>query len=435
MCRGGQTSGAEVSTGEISIPRVCGPWTIMLIGESGVEHGRFRLRPGQRIVIGSRAGSDLRVQDPCVSGRHCALDASGNDLMLVDLASRNGVYIGAVRVESAKLTANPTTFTIGKTRVVVRCGFDASASGDEEPIDGLIGRSDAMLRLKSEICRLARLRAPVLILGETGAGKDVVARALHRLSGRTGAYVPLNVATIPETLADSELFGHKKGAFTGALQTRIGAFEQANRGTLFLDEIGELAPAVQAKLLRILEDGIVRPVGACDERQVDVRVVSATWASLAERSAAGRFRFDLLQRLSLMMIEVPPLRERRSDIPILAEYWLRRHSADIGLKSLTASALERLRAYDWPGNVRELGATLFRAAVAVDGDIIDADAIGRTLASDKSGRGRMTRNPEELLAQAGGNVSEAARMAGLPRTTFRTRLRRNRAQRRPEQGT
>jgi DNA-binding NtrC family response regulator len=376
------------------------------------------------MVIGSSADADLRVDDACVSGRHCVLDASGQDLVLVDLASKNGVYVGSVRVASAKLAANPTRFTIGKTSIIVRSGYQASPTSEREPIDGLEGESEPMLRLKRDIRRFARLSAPVLIVGEMGVGKDVVAHALHRLSGRKGAYVPLNAATIPESLADSELFGHKKGAFTGALQGRVGAFEQADRGTLFLDEIGELTPAIQAKLLRILEDGVVRAVGGSDSHRVDVRVITATWASLAERSAAGKFRFDLLQRLSMMVVEVPALRERRSDIPILADYWLRKHSAELGVKSLSATAIERLSVYDWPGNVRELGGAIFRAGVETDGDCIDADAIGRAIGGQTRRCRRAERNPEELLVQAGGNVSEAARRAGLPRTTFRTWLRR-----------
>ena len=425
--RSGQVTGEATATGEITIPRVNGPWTLELLGETGKAHCRSSLQSGERIVIGSRADCDLRVNDSCVSGRHCVLDATGTELMLVDLASRNGVYIGAVRIQSARLAADPATFTIGKTRVTVRCGEQSGCDSEHEPGDGLIGQAAPMLRLKLEIRRLARLRAPVLILGETGVGKDVVAREMHRLSGRPGAFVPLNVATIPEALAESELFGHKKGAFTGAVQARVGAFEQAHRGSLFLDEIGELAPTVQAKMLRILEDGVVRSVGASDERRIDVRVISATWASLAERSAAGKFRFDLLQRLSMTVIEVPPLRERRSDIALLAEHWLRRYSGEIGVKTISPAAIERLRACDWPGNVRELGATIFRAAVETDGDCIDEQAVERVTAGHKLQSQRIGRNPEDLLDQAKGNVSEAARMAGLPRTTFRTWLKRTKA--------
>jgi DNA-binding NtrC family response regulator len=417
----GQSTGNAQATSEIAVRTGFGPWTVELVGDNSAGV-RVKLNHGERLVIGSRGDADFRVRDSWVSGRHCVLDASGRDLLLVDLSSRNGVYVGNVRIESARLAADPSMFTIGKTTIVVRSCIRDLEEGVSESIDGLEGQSEPMLRLKREIRRLAKLRAPVLIVGETGAGKDVVARALHKLSGRSGPYVPINVATIPENLAESELFGHKKGAFTGALHARIGAFETAHGGTLFLDEIGELAPTIQAKMLRILEDGMVRQVGAIETHRVDVRVVSATWTSLAERSSMGGFRFDLLQRLSTVMVEVPPLRERRSDIPALANHWLKQYSAEVGSKYLSAKAIECLCEHDWPGNVRELGGTIYRACVMSDSDVVEAHAIVRAMAIHGTRRSRVGRNPRELLLQAGGNVSEAARLAGLPRTTYRTWL-------------
>jgi DNA-binding NtrC family response regulator len=417
----GSATGEASTTCEFSIDVIPGPWTVEVFGEKGATT-RAQLMPGERLVIGSRSDSDLRVHDSYVSGCHCALDATGEELLLVDLSSRNGVCIGNERIASARLSATPSQFTIGKSTVVVHSARHAMPARDQERIEGLEGQSEPMTQLKRDILRVAKLRAPVLIVGETGAGKDLVAHSLHALSGRTGAYVPINVATIPETLADSELFGHCRGAFTGAHLSRIGAFEQAHKGTLFLDEIGELAPTVQAKILRILEDGVVRPVGSAEGAKVDVRVISATWASLAERSAAGRFRFDLLQRLSMVVIRVPPLRERRSDIPLLSRYWLKRHSAEVGQKHLTPTAIERLREHDWPGNVRELGGVIYRACVMSDSDVVDVDAICRALSTHGIKFDRKGRNPRELLVRAGGNVSEAARLAGLPRTTFRSWL-------------
>lgn len=383
-----------------------------------------RLRCGESLVIGSGRDVDLRVKDACVSQRHCALDATGQGLLLVDLSSKNGVYVGNVRVDSAKICGKPTTFMIGMTTITVRGVAAESNLRDRAPVDGLCGQSEPMLRLKREIRRVAKLRAPVLIVGESGAGKDIVARALHGLSERRGPYLPINMATVPETLADSELFGHSKGAFTGAAQARIGAFEQAHEGTLFLDEVGELAPCVQAKMLRVLEDGIIRPIGASDARKVDVRIVSATWASLQEMTSLGRFRFDLLQRLSVMVLEVPPLRDRRSDIPELVQHWLRHYRAEIGHKRLSEMAVERLHNYDWPGNVRELGGVVYRACVMSDNDVVEAVDIARAMTCQGARSVRALESPEDMLVQAGGNVSEAARRAGLPRTTFRTWLRR-----------
>jgi DNA-binding NtrC family response regulator len=418
---GHATDVAPVTT-EITVVKHSGPWLVRCVGPDGPEQS-IQLCHGQRIVIGTARHVDLRLRDACVSGRHCVLDANGAELLLVDLGSKNGVYVGNLRVQSAQLVAAPTAFTIGRTRISVHQCITIAESTAAEPDDGILGHSEPIARLKRDVRRVAKLRAPVLIIGETGVGKDVVARALHRLSGRTGHYVPINVATIPDTLADSELFGHRKGAFTGALQARVGAFEQAHAGTLFLDEVGELSTGVQAKMLRILEDGVVRPVGVTVGRAVDVRIVSATWASLGERSAAGAFRFDLLQRLSVITIDVPPLRSRRSDIAVLAEHWLQRHGPEVGYKQLTSCAIERLCAHDWPGNVRELGGTIYRACINTEGDVIDVDDVVRAL-SIQNKRKQFERNPVEILALAGGNVSEAARRAGLPRTSFRTWLRR-----------
>jgi DNA-binding NtrC family response regulator len=350
------------------------------------------------------------------------LDATGDGLELVDLGSTNGVFLGNARVQRARIDAISTTFTIGKTVLSIQLKERQDSRSRVEPIDGIVGRSEPILRLVGEIRKLARLRAPVLIIGESGVGKDVVARALHNLSRRKGEYVPLNVATIPENLADSELFGHRRGAFTGAVQARVGAFEQAHDGTLFLDEIGELAMAVQAKLLRVLEDGMVRPVGATQARFTNARVISATCAPLGERCSCGRFRFDLLQRLSMVVLEVPPLRERRSDISLLAQAWLDRFREEVGVRCLGQDAIARLVAYDWPGNVRELGSVLYRACVGTEQSIIDAVGIERALKSQVGTTSKRQLDPRELLTLAEGNVSMAARLAGLPRTTFRTWL-------------
>jgi DNA-binding NtrC family response regulator len=420
------------ASGASSTSRLCtrvgykGPWTVESVNESGQTRS-LKISDGERIVIGSRADCDLRLLDPCVSGRHCALEASRGDLVLTDLGSRNGVFVGNVKIESAKICELRTIFVIGKSQVIVHGSAGESLLDEEvEPEDGILGSSEPILRLKREIRQLASLRAPVLILGESGVGKDVVAKALHQLSEREGLYVPLNVATIPETLADSELFGHRKGAFTGALHARIGAFERAHQGTLFLDEIGELAPTVQAKLLRILEDGMVRPVGATEERRVEVRVVSATWNKLFERSSAGQFRFDLLQRLAMVVLEIPPLRDRRTDIPVLARCWLKRYRSELGVRHLSDAAIETLCAHDWPGNVRELGGAIYRACVLADAEVVDIDAVERAMATRGIRYDRRGRDPQEILLRAGGNVSEAARLAGLPRTTFRTWLNRSR---------
>jgi DNA-binding NtrC family response regulator len=250
----------------------------------------------------------------------------------------------------------------------------------------------------------------------------VVARVIHTLSGRAGDYCPINVATIPEGLADSEFFGHVKGAFTGAAAARVGAFTHAHRGTLLLDEIGELPLNVQAKLLRVVEDGVIRPIGGLSTQLVDVRLISATWAPLMDRVLRGSFRFDLLQRLSTVVIEIPPLRRRKSDIPVLVDHWTRTHESEIGPRILSSAAGSRLLEHDWPGNVRELWAVLYRACTNATGVEVDWPEVDAGIRAGLAARLPDHSDPKSLLERCKGNVSMAARAAGLPRSTFRSRL-------------
>jgi DNA-binding NtrC family response regulator len=375
------------------------------------------------------------LPDPAVSARHCSVRLGDAGVEVSDLGSKNGVRLGAARLASVLLCGEGTSFVIGQTSVTIRKQADDDDRDDAPAIPNLVGRSLAMQRVRREIARHARTRAAVLLQGESGSGKDVVAQALHTLSGRSGAYVPLNAGAFPDSLADAELFGHRRGAYTGAVSGRAGAFELAHRGTLFLDEVGELSPAVQVKLLRVVEDGAVRPIGASDSLRVDVRLVAASWARLDERVREGSFRADLFHRLSTATIELPPLRRRKSDIPALSRVLLSRLKDDVGEKRLTGAALARLLEYGWPGNVRELSAVLYRSAVTAPGVEIDAShvalpeecraALARTRPAPERAR--------ELLDVHGGNVSAASRAAGVPRSTFRAWLARceKDAQKRP----
>jgi DNA-binding NtrC family response regulator len=348
-----------------------------------------------------------------------------------DLGSKNGLRLGAARLASLLQCGDGTSFVIGRTSVTIRSRCDDELDDatrrhppeDVPEVPGLVGNSLAMQKVRREILRHARTRAAVLLQGESGSGKDVVAQALHTLSGRTGAYVPLNAGAFPDTLADAELFGHRRGAYTGAVTGRAGAFELAHRGTLFLDEVGELSPAVQVKLLRVVEDGAVRPIGATEPLRVDVRLVAASWARLDERARGGSFRADLFHRLSTVTIELPALRRRKGDIFALARVLLSRLRDDVGEKRLTGAALARLLDYSWPGNVRELSAVLYRSAVAAPGAEIDACHVAlpedpRVHAATRGSRERA----HELLSEHAGNVSAAARAAGVPRSTFRAWL-------------
>jgi transcriptional regulator with GAF, ATPase, and Fis domain len=297
---------------------------------------------------------------------------------------------------------------------------------------GLTGDSPALRSLGVRIAAHARSSATVLIRGETGVGKELVARALHRLSPRgSRAFLPHNFASIPDTLIESELFGHARGAFTGAHADRPGLFELADGGTLFLDEIGDASASVQSRLLRVLQEGEVRRLGDGRARRVDVRIVAATHRNLPTEVRAGRFRADLYYRLHVLSLDVPPLRERREDIPALAAGVFERLARRDGLtiRAIRAEALDRLRAHDWPGNVRELEAVLTRAAHAAGPDgIVDADALGPEV--DGEGplcvrerhatlRGRtLAYEAEQIRATLDahrGNRSRAARALGLTR--------------------
>lgn len=396
-----------------------GPIFIEVGCPDGDEVQTFELGPGRRVSLGSAASADIRLADRTVSARHCELGRDEHGVHVVDLGSKNGVFVGGARVPRARLDST-ASFVIGRSTVTLRMGRDPEPrTGFALP--GIVGSSEPMRRVAEEVRRHATTRAPILIQGESGTGKDLVARAVHELGRATGPYVPLNVGAIAESLADSELFGHRRGAFTGAVAHRLGAFEQAHRGTLFLDEVAELSPGVQVRLLRVVEDGCVRPLGAHTSTNVDVRIVSASWASLTERVAEARFRGDLYHRLSTVTLRLPPLRERCSDIPALCKLLLARLAPELGDKQLSSSALAVLVAHPWPGNVRELSGVLYRAAALATGRDIHAQhlALSERRVGPRRVRDVAQLDAAALLASHDGNVSAAARAAQLPRSTFR----------------
>jgi len=282
-----------------------------------------------------------------------------------------------------------------------------------------------MRRVAREARRLAGLSEPVLVTGETGTGKELVARALHlEGSRRDGPFVAVNVAALPRELVESELFGHERGAFTGAVGRRPGAFAEADEGTLFLDEIGELPLEAQPKLLHALDGYEVRSVGGSGSgRAFRVRLVAATHVAIAQRVTEGLFRRDLYHRLEVFVLDVPPLRSRRGDIaPIASRILARERERDGGVRrTLTPSALARLTAHDWPGNVRELRNVLLRAAHAAGtSEAITANDVERGMRTRVSARRALTPGlARALLRDHEGNLSAAARAAGVPRTTFR----------------
>jgi DNA-binding NtrC family response regulator len=248
---------------------------------------------------------------------------------------------------------------------------------ESHKIDGLIGETEGMLELARVIRLVAPRKATVLIEGETGTGKEVVAHAIHRLSARAAKpFVVLNCAAIPEALLEAELFGHTRGAFTGAVQSRMGRIEAAHGGTLFLDEIGEMPLALQAKMLRFLESGELQRIGDNETVKVDVRILAATHQPLEQHASEGKFRLDLFHRLAVFPIEIPPLRERTEDLALLCEHFLSLMGKTSPRKTLSSAALEKLKLHEWPGNVRELAHVLERASIlAEDSPVICAEDI------------------------------------------------------------
>jgi len=311
----------------------------------------------------------------------------------------------------------------------------------------LVGDHPAIAKLRALIERVAPTEVTVLITGESGTGKEVVAQAIHTLSSRCSQpFVPVNCAAIPHDLLESEMFGHERGAFTGAAGSRHGLLTTADRGTIFLDEVGEMPIGLQAKLLRVLEDGVVRPVGADRATRVNVRVIAASNVDLATAVAKGTFREDLFYRLQVVPIVIAPLRERRSDIPLLAEHFIGRIRERTPGREIAISreAMVALWSYDWPGNVRELENMVERLAIMCEGSIFDTSilpenlvasvrplspAVGVKLSDGAVNLNNLVRELEgrlinDALKQTGGNKQAAARLLGLKRTTFSAKLRR-----------
>ena len=310
----------------------------------------------------------------------------------------------------------------------------------------IVGRSQAVRSLIDQISRVAGTAARVLITGENGTGKELVARAVHGQSTRAkGPFIEVNCAAIPSELIESELFGHMKGSFTGAVADRAGKFEQADGGTLFLDEIGDMSHAAQAKVLRVLQEGEVTRIGGQKSRKVDVRVLAATNKRLEEEIQAGRFREDLFYRLNVVPIVVPPLRERREDIAMLVQHFIQRLTAEgsAPLKSLEPTALDRLSAHDWPGNIRELRNTVERLLILAPGPRVTAGDVDRLLGARASespvGLGGLeqyeTYEQFKLAAerafllvklrQFDWNVAETARVLDMPRSNLYKKIERH----------
>lgn len=378
-------------------------------------------------IVGSSATADIAVDDRAVSRAHLELSIVSGGISVRDLGSRNGTYYLGQRVQNITL-GHGASVTVGSARLVLEADTDALVDRRFEgtALRGMLGVSAAMRRLFGKVSRLDGSTVTVLVNGESGVGKELVARALHEGSGVRGPLVCFNCGAVARELVNSELFGHRRGAFTGATDSRRGAFESANGGTLFLDEVGELPLEIQPALLRVLEAGEVRAVGGDQTSRVQVRVVAATHRDLEKDVREGRFREDLYYRLAVIKLDVPPLRERVDDVPLLAQ----KFAHDIGA-SLPPQVLEKLKERAWPGNARELRNVV--QAFSVMGDLPPASRsractpedslaamvdVGRPYAALKEEMLERFQRVylAELLSHTNGNQSAAAKLAGMDRT-------------------
>ena len=408
---------------------------------SGNDQGQLLvLEPGE-YILGKSSECSLVIRDPAISRRHLRLRVGPDGIVASDLGSKNGSYYRGARFTELTVGIG-AVLTLGATEVKIST-LDRSMSlppSSAESFGGLLGRSLVMRQLFALLERVSRSDAPVLIEGETGTGKELCAQAIHNASARArGPLVVCDFGGVPRTLIESELFGHKRGAFTGAERDREGCFVLANGGSILLDEVGELEAPMQPRLLRVLEQKKVKPVGGSRYREVDARVIAATNRDLDEECKAGRFRQDLYHRLAVLRVRLPPLRERREDIPFLVERFL-----DGRKIHLPAESKALLQDYDWPGNIRELRNVIEQALSLVGDDQVLAPELlglghaGR--AGRAPGKGDRIRFHEakerlidewereyltDLLRAAGGNISRAARRAGVARQYLHRLLRKH----------
>jgi transcriptional regulator with GAF, ATPase, and Fis domain len=415
------------------------PWPLPVAGEA---------------VIGRTQEADIAIPSVAVSRRHARLSTGPRMVCIVDLGSRNGTRINGQMLEGERMLEYGDVLNFGDVMAVLEEDpGEPSAELDSVPPEGfvlelgdrsLLVADPMMVHVYAQLERLAQSDLTVLIVGETGTGKDLAASAVHHWSKRSERpLLGINCAALPEGLAESELFGYQRGAFSGALRDKPGLFEAAAQGTVFLDEIGDLSLAVQAKLLRVLESREATRLGAVHATPIDIRVVAATHRDLAADVTAGRFRQDLYYRLTAAIVNLPPLRARRRELPLLAGRFLEEACRALGRPPFAISdgALDRLREHRWPGNVRELKNLMdFVAATVERGPVVPSHfgpnwGSGTMVQAEGPSDGRFSslrearedferRNIEAALEAAGGNKTRAAKMLNMPLRTFMERVKR-----------
>jgi DNA-binding NtrC family response regulator len=424
---------------EIALPRFS---AVVLTGPSA---GTRATSSDGRLTLGSSEDAALRLADPTVSRFHAELEATEEGITVRDLDSTNGTRLGKARVREV-VVRESVELEFGKTKVLLEIGAepgeDRPALSDKSEFFGLLGASPAMRAIYGILERAAPTTAPVLVTGESGTGKELAARAVHAASPRAGEpFEVVDCGGLPPTLIESELFGHVRGAFTGANDDHEGAFERAGGGTLFLDELGELPLELQPKLLRALGEREIRRVGAKKTQPVDVRVVAATNRDLRREVNAGRFRGDLYYRLAVIQVRMPSLRDRLDDLPILARGLLQAIGRDRGVDVAGTDLEARLWEHSWPGNVRELrnyleqlvilksppslDTTLSEGDGALAGDLDRGlEQLPLTAAKNELCARFERQYVARLLERTRGNAAEAARIGGVSRATLFRMIRR-----------
>jgi DNA-binding NtrC family response regulator len=414
------------------------------VEQAGTAEAALKLADRADVII-----TDLRL--PGLSGLEMLQQLRGQDLQtpVIVMTAFGSIETAVEAMKAGAVDFLPKPFSIDHLMTVVNKALEVRTLRAENrelraelsqryQFDNIIGRSAPMREIFATIERVAPTRATVLLCGESGVGKDMIARAIHHHSPRDNKpFVKINCTALPENLMESELFGYEKGAFTGANISKPGKFEQADTGTVFMDEIGDVPPAIQVKLLRVLQDREFERLGSNKVRHVDVRVIAATNVDLRAALEQGEFREDLYYRLNVLPLNIPPLRERKEDIPYLARYFVRKLSKDSGshVESISDGAIERLMEYHWPGNVRELENAIERSLVLASGDVLEAADIRIDMAPKQRVGSADGFLPEgmtldsyeqsiirEALNRANGNKSQAARLLGLTRNALRYRL-------------
>ena len=404
----------------------------------GMDAGRTLPIHHRVATLGTDSANRVVLRDRTVSRIHARIEADQGGYRLCDLDSKNGSFVQDHRIRDIYLN-NKTTFRLGETalRFLLQGERVDVSFSPMDSFEELIGTSLSMREVFGMLERVAPTELTVLVEGESGTGKELVARALHKRSQRSGGpLVVFDCGAVARNLMESELFGHVKGAFTGATENRMGAFQQAHGGTIFLDEIGELEPELQPKLLRVIETQEVKPVGSNRPIKVDVRVVAATNRNLFEEVHQGSFREDLFYRLAVIQVTLPPLRDRIEDIPLLIRHFVRQTGKDPDATPLSYETMARLKAHPWSGNVRELKNYVERATILAQDGGLDPSYLHtpRMPRQNEDSAPVMLDTPfkeakeslvtwfekkywKSLLSRTGGNISRASRVAGIHRKT------------------